>query len=188
LRLNAVNDSANFRRERALTLKGNTMKKLFLTAIILTVCNIATAETITGTVTRVSDGDTLTVKTDKRKTYTIRLARIDAPEISHFGNPAQPFGKEAGDWLREVARGEPVTVQIDTVDKYGRSVGTVFMGNENLNAMMVEDGYAWVFDYFAKDEQGDELRKLETIARENHKGLWIDANPENPADFRKSQK
>ncbi len=164
------------------------MKKLFLTAIILTVCNIATAQNITGTVTRVSDGDTLTVRTADKKTITIRLARIDAPEISHWGNPAQPFGKEAGDWLREVARGEPVTVQIDTVDKYGRSVGTVFMGNENLNAMMVEDGYAWVFDYFAQDEQGDELRKLETVARENHKGLWIDANPINPADFRKSQK
>jgi hypothetical protein len=34
LRLNVVNDSADFRRERALTLKGNTMKKLFLIALI----------------------------------------------------------------------------------------------------------------------------------------------------------
>jgi len=164
------------------------MKKVILIAALLALGNVAQAcEVITGTVTKVSDGDTLTVKS-KHKTITVRLSRIDAPEISHYGNPAQPFGKEAGDWLREVARGEPVTVQIDTVDKYGRSVGTVFMGNENLNAMMVEDGYAWVFDYFAQDEQGDELRKLETVARENHKGLWIDSNPETPADFRRSQK
>lgn len=164
------------------------MNKILLTAVILAICNVANANTITATVMRVSDGDTLTVRTADKKTTTIRLARIDAPEISHYGKPAQPYGKKAGDWLREVVRGEDVTVQIDTIDKYGRGVGTVFMGNENLNAMMVEDGYAWFFDYFAQDEQGAVLKKLESVAREKHKGLWQDLNPINPADFRRSQK
>ena len=167
------------------------MKKLILITALLTACNVANAKPyneITGTVTRVSDGDTLTIKTDKKKTITVRLARIDAPEISHYGKPAQPYGIEARDWLKEVARGEPVTVQIDTVDKYGRSVGTVFMGNENLNAIMVEDGYAWVYDQYAQDVQGAGLNELEQVAREKKKGLWQDANPIPPSDFRKSQK
>ena len=167
------------------------MNKIICAAVVLTVCNIANAQPfneITGTVTRVSDGDTLTVKTDKHKTVTVRLARIDAPEISHYGKPAQPFGKEAGDWLREVVKGEPVTVQIDTVDRYGRSVGTVYMGNENINAMMVQDGLAWVYDQYAQDVQGAGLNELESVAREKKKGLWIDANPVYPSEFRASQK
>lgn len=163
------------------------MKKLILTAALLTAFNV-NAQTITGTVTRVSDGDTLTVRTADKKTITVRLARIDAPEISHYGKPTQPYGKESGDWLREVVRGEVVTVEIDTVDKYGRSVGTVKMGNENINAMMVEDGLAWVYDQYALDVQGAGLHELEEVAREKHKGLWQDANPIRPSDFRQSQK
>ncbi len=167
------------------------MNKIILTAVILTACTVANAKPyneITGIVTRVSDGDTLTVKTNKKKTVTVRLARIDAPEISHYGKPAQPYGKEAGAWLREVVRGEDVRVQIDTIDKYGRSVGTVYMGNENINAMMVEDGLAWVYDEYAMDAQGAGLNELEQVAREKHKGLWQDANPVEPSEFRKSQK
>jgi endonuclease YncB( thermonuclease family) len=167
------------------------MKKTILIAAMLTACTVANAKPyneITGTVTRVSDGDTLTVKTNKKKTVTVRLARIDAPEISHYGKPAQPYGKEAGEWLREMVRGETVTVQIDTIDRYGRSVGTVTMGKDNINAIMVEDGYAWVYDEYAMDAQGAGLNELEQVAREKKKGLWQDANPTNPAEFRKSQK
>ena len=168
------------------------MKKLILAAAMLTACTVAKADfysihTIGGTVTKVSDGDTLTVKS-KNKTIIVRLSRIDAPEISHYGKPAQPFGKEAGDYLREVVKGENVVVYIDDVDKYGRTVGTVMMGNENINALMVEEGLAWVYDDYAQDVQGAGLNELESVAREKKKGLWIDANPIYPAEFRKSQK
>ena len=168
------------------------MKKLILTAVILTICNVANADfysvhSIVGTVTKVSDGDTLTVKT-KTKNVTVRLSRIDAPEISHYGKPAQPYGKEAGDYLREVVKGENVVVYDEGTDKYGRMIGTVMMGNENINALMVEDGYAWVYDQYAQDVQGAGLNELESVAREKKKGLWQDANPIEPSEFRKSQK
>jgi endonuclease YncB( thermonuclease family) len=67
-------------------------------------------------------------------------------------------------------------------------IGTVKMGNENINALMVEDGYAWVYDQYAQDVQGAGLNELESVAREKKRGLWQDANPIYPADFRKSQK
>jgi endonuclease YncB( thermonuclease family) len=165
------------------------MKKLILIAAMLTACTVANAEfysihTIGGTVTKVSDGDTLIVKS-KHKTITVRLSRIDAPEISHYGKPAQPYGNEARDWLREVVKGENVVVYIEGVDKYGRTIGTVNMGNENINALMVEDGYAWVYD---QDVQGAGLNELESVAREKKKGLWQDAKPIEPSEFRQSQK
>ena len=161
------------------------MKKIILTTAILALYNVANAEVITGTVTRVSDGDTLTVKT-KTKNVTVRLARIDAPEISHFGSQAQPFGKEAGAYLREIVNGETVDVDVAAIDRYGRSVGTVMMGNENINALMVQDGYAWVYREFSKG--GDDLMLLEKDARRRRIGLWSLDNPIYPSDFRKSQK
>ncbi len=168
------------------------MKKLILIAAMLTACTVANADfytvhTIVGTVTKVSDGDTLTVKT-KKKNQIVRLSRIDAPEISHYGKPAQPYGIEARDWLREVVKGEKVVVYDEGTDQYGRMIGTVKMGNENINALMVEDGYAWVYDQYAQDVQGAGLNELESVAREKKKGLGQDANPIYPADFRKSQK
>ena len=168
------------------------MKKRVLIAAMLTACTVAKAEfytvhTIVGTVTNVSDGDTLTVKT-KNKNQIVRLSRIDAPEISHYGKPAQPYGIEARDWLREVVKGEKVVVYDDGSDKYGRMIGTVKMGNENINALMVEDGYAWVYDQYAQDVHGAALNELESVAREKRKGLWQDTNPIEPSEFRKSQK
>ena len=164
------------------------MKKLILIAALLALGNAAQAcEVITGTVTKVADGDTFTLKT-KKENLQIRLARIDAPEISHFGKPAQPFGKDAADSLREMIKGEVVTVEVIDVDKYGRTIGDVRMGKDHVNALMVQDGFAWVYTEYAKDAEGAGLNELESVAREKKKGLWQDANPIYPADFRKSQK
>ena len=164
------------------------MNKIILAAIIFALGTSAGAcEIITGTVTKVADGDTFTLKTNT-KNLQIRLARIDAPEISHFGKPAQPFGKEASDALREMINGEVVNVEVQNIDQYGRTVGDVRMGKDHINAIMVTDGLAWVYREYAKDAEGAGLLELESVAREKHKGLWIDANPIYPADFRKSTK
>lgn len=55
-------------------------------------------KTLTGKVVRVADGDTVTLDGGEK----IRFAQIDTPEISHFGKPTQPFGKEAGAALRQM--------------------------------------------------------------------------------------
>ncbi len=164
------------------------MKKIILAVIILALGNSANAcEVITGTVTKVADGDTFTLKT-KTKTLQVRLARIDAPEIAHFGNPAQPFGKDAADALREMIKGEKVSVEVQSVDQYRRTVGDVRMGKDHINAITVTDGLAWVYQEYAKDAEGAGLNELEQVAREKGIGLWTDANPIYPADFRKSNK
>jgi endonuclease YncB( thermonuclease family) len=49
----------------------------------------ASAETLTGTVVGVADGDTITVLDANREQHKIRLAGIDAPE------KAQPFGQRS---------------------------------------------------------------------------------------------
>jgi endonuclease YncB( thermonuclease family) len=144
-----------------------------------------TIKTIQGNVINVSDGDTLTVVTADNK-YKIRLARIDAPEISHFGKPAQPFGKEAGAHLRKILNDKVVNVDIEAIDHYGRSVGTVYLNHQNVNLTMVEDGYAWVYREYSNG--GDDLMMLEKEARRKRIGLWMLDDPIYPSTFRKAHK
>jgi endonuclease YncB( thermonuclease family) len=54
----------------------------------------------------------------KDQTLHIRIAGIDAPECAHFGNPAQPFSKEALEWLKEYVNGRTVTIRMFDLDRY----------------------------------------------------------------------
>jgi endonuclease YncB( thermonuclease family) len=71
---------------------------------------------------------------------------------------------------------------IDT-DRYGRSVGVVQCAGVDANKSMVAGGFAWVYrKYVPKDS---ELFALETKARGEKIGLWVDASPTPPWDFRR---
>lgn len=140
--------------------------------------------TITGKVIRVTDGDTITVLTSSGK-EKIRFAQIDAPETSHFGSPTQPYGKEAGAYLRQLVSNQTVRVEVETVDQYGRNVGTVFVDGLNVNREMVKNGFAWVYRQYAHDA---ELLDLEKSARTRQIGLWSLDNPIYPPDFRKKKR
>jgi endonuclease YncB( thermonuclease family) len=139
---------------------------------------------ITGKVVRVADGDTITVlaSTGKEK---IRFAQIDAPETSHFGSPTQPYGKEAGAYLRQLVSNKNVRVEVEAIDQYKRNVGTVYVGGTNINREMVKNGFAWVYRQYAHDPN---LMDLEQAARSQHVGLWSLSNPIYPSDFRKASK
>ena len=161
-----------------LTKRGKAMNTLALCALVFAVDTNA-SPVITGKVIRVHDGDTITLQVEN-KNVNVRLARIDAPELK------QPFGKKAGDYLREILKGETVNVDVDDIDQYGRTIGTVMLGNENINALMVQDGYAWVYREYSKG--GDDLMLLEKDARDRGINLWSTQNPVYPADYRKSTK
>lgn len=139
---------------------------------------------IFGKVVRVTDCDTITIQTENRK-EKIRLAEIDAPEVSHFGSKAQPYGKESGEYLRNLVAHKNVRVDIETVDKYGRIVGIVYVDGKNINLEMVKNGLAWVYRFYAHDAN---LIELEKDARAQRLGLWSLDNPIYPPDFRKANK
>lgn len=139
---------------------------------------------MTGKVIRVADGDTITIKTYNGK-EKIRFAQIDAPETSHFGKKSQPYGKEAGLYLRQRVMNKNVRVDVEAVDQYGRNVGTVYLEGNNINRELVENGFAWIYRQYAHDT---ELLNLEKVARARKIGLWGLDNPIYPPDFRKANK
>ncbi len=120
-----------------------------------------------GRVVGVTDGDTLTLLVD-REQVRIRLAQIDAPELN------QPYGKKAKTGLSTLAFGKQARVEVADIDRYGRTVGEVFVDGIDVNREMVRAGHAWAY---TKYSHTTEIIELEDSARAAKKGLW--ALPEN---------
>ena len=105
-----------------------------LLALLLLPAVPALADTLSGRVVAIADGDTLTVLTEGREQVRVRLSDIDTPERR------QPWGTRARERLSELAFGQEVRVTVRDTDRYGRVVGRVWAGTTDLNAAMVRDG------------------------------------------------
>jgi endonuclease YncB( thermonuclease family) len=60
-------------------------------------------------------------------------------------------------------------VVVQDIDRYGRTIGRVFVGGVDVNAALVEQGAAWVYRRYAKDPS---LFRLEAQAKAAKRGLW----------------
>ena len=134
--------------------------------------------TLRGKVVGVLDGDSLEVLVDRRPVQ-VRLAAIDAPEWD------QTRGKDAKKALSTLAFGKQVVVKTKGKDNNERTLGLVEVEGRELNAAMLEQGWAWHFKRFDEDEK---LAKLEAEARKAKRGLWADKNPTPPWEYRDKKK
>ena len=101
------------------------MTAKFLASCLLLWASLACAETITGKVIGVMDGDTIEVLDANRTPRRIRLGGIDAPE------KAQPFGARSKQHLSDQVFGKQVEVLSNKTDKYGRIVVKVMIGSKD---------------------------------------------------------
>lgn len=135
------------------------------------------ATAATWTIQKVHDGDTVTAIDPAGRTVKIRLLGIDAPEYR------QPHGREARTALEQKVRGVPIRLEGHGRDQYDRLLGTLWIGERNLNRELVAEGHAWVFDRFSPPA---ELAAAQQAARRNRLGLWAAADPLRPADWREA--
>ncbi len=134
---------------------------------------------ITGTVTDIYDGDTITVlSTDGTTEYKIRFYGIDAPERK------QEYGEEARAYLVSLVNNTTVEVQVINTDRYGRNVGKVFVNGTNVNEAMVLNGCAWYYRDYAQGEKI--LNDYQYSAMKNRRGLWAADDPVPPWQYRKN--
>lgn len=161
-------------------LKDAFVKKSWFVALCLLILwtNAVLAENLSGKVVKIIDGDTVILLVSGNRQVKIRLAEIDTPE-SH-----QPYGQKAKQALAGLVFSRTITADVQTTDRYGRSVARVYAGTLDVNAELVRSGFAWVYRKYAKDRS---LYELEAQAREDKKGLW--ALPESertpPWEWRK---
>lgn len=131
-------------------------------------------------VVKIKDGDTLGLLTGDNQQITVRLAEIDCPEKS------QAFGQAAKKFASDLCFGKEVKLIGNEHDRYGRTVAqVVLIDGTNVNYALVKNGYAWQYKAYSKNT---ELAALEQQAREDKLGLWQDANPTPPWDFRREKK
>ena len=133
---------------------------LFVLAAVVTTAQSAE---LTGRVVGVHDGDTITLLVAGNQQVKVRLAGIDAPEL------AQPYGQKAKQALSDLAFGKDARVESAGPDKYGRTLGTVYVGAVNVNAMLIQKGVAWVYRQYPHPP---EWERLEEFARNTSAGLW----------------
>ncbi|VTU18659.1 Thermonuclease precursor [Variovorax sp. SRS16] len=153
-----------------------------LAAILLALAALhAQAERIDGRVVTVADGDTIVVLDALKVQHRIRLGAIDAPEWS------QPFGRRSRASLAQLIAGKTVQVQVDRLDRYGRSVGVVRLGEIDVNRMQIERGMAWWYRQYAGEQRIPDRLAYERAERDAHRarrGLWSDAQPVPPWTWR----
>lgn len=139
------------------------------------------ADTLSGRVVGISDGDTITVLDKANKQHKVRLAGIDAPENG------QAFGSLAKESLSRLVFDKPVTVESHKVDRYGRLVGKVLAAGRDVNLDQVRAGFAWWYREYAKEQTPEDQKAYadaEEEARAFRRGLWRDARPIPPWEFR----
>lgn len=153
---------------------------LVVALFFFTLCQAAFAETILGRVVGVTDGDTIKLLTVEKKQIKVRLYGIDAPESK------QAFGSRAKQSLSEIAFGKAARIETVNTDRYGRTVAWLYIGNVNANEAQVAAGMAWWYQAYAKHET--RLRDLQIEAQKNKRGLWTDANPTPPWEWRREKR
>ena len=117
---------------------------------------------LVGYVTKVTDGDTIKVQLSSGP-ITVRFDSIDAPEADQY------WGGEATAALSSRVAGQEVALDLVSHDRYGRLVAVVYLGDENINGWMVQQGHAWAYREYLSDPQ---YCAWEGIARASGLGLW----------------
>ena len=128
-------------------------------------------QSVTATCIKVIDGDTMVVKCDKRQ-MTVDLEGVDAPELD------QPWGKEVRSFVRNMVEGRELKVEIIEAGE-GSGTARVLVAGQDLSRLLAERGLAWA-------TAGGELGDLTEKAKSAPCGIWLDAEPVPPWEFRKA--
>jgi len=166
---------------------------IFLFSILLlSPPSYAIIRTVEGTVSKVSDGDTLQVITREGTKLRVRLYGCDAPETEKINRRTgqvsklgQPYGGEAMQALQAMVWKKNVRVDIIDIDRYHRMVSMIWLGSRNVNLEMVREGYAEAYREYLKEPYRSQFLDAERKARAERKGIWGLSNYERPSEFRK---
>jgi len=152
--------------------------RLLILALSIVACP-AIAESLSGFVVSVYDGDTLTLATGQQR-LKVRLADVDAPELR------QSFGARARQSLIDLCFGKSAVVSVLGHDKRGGTIGRVHCDGVDANAEQVKHGMAWVYKRNASSTSP--LYLLQDQAQRNHEGLWADRVPAPPWAYRANRR
>jgi micrococcal nuclease len=161
-------------------------------------------DTLTATVTEVTDGDTVDVRYSNGSTDTVRLLGVDTPEVYGENDPTEyegvpnteagkqclhDAGENASAYAKDALSGEQVTLVLDDqADKrgdYGRLLAYVRDDGRNFNYDLVRTGNARVYD--STFSQSERFYAAESDAQAAERGLWHCRNAGNGGNLSVAQ-
>lgn len=148
-------------------------------------CPPADAWILTGRVSAVVSGDTIKVVDDRKMQYTVRLAGVDAPE------KFQAYGQRSLESLRELVFQRGVAVEIPGNDRKAARRGKVLMQGRDVNLEQISRGMAWHDRSQAaglSTADREAYAAAEAAARQQRAGLWRDARPVPPWEYRQGRR
>ena len=119
----------------------------------------------------VNDGDTIVLTNGKR----VRYIGIDAPEIDHDNQRAQPLGYEARAFNRQAIIKRKIRFEFDQErqDRYGRLLAYIFLPDGTLlNENMLHMGYASFLYKKPNIKYNQRLLTAQQEAMKAKRGIW----------------
>jgi micrococcal nuclease len=123
------------------------------------------------TVKWVNDGDTIVLTNGWR----VRYIGIDAPEIDHENQKAQPYGYLARSFNKKLVLSQEIVLEFDEerYDRYGRLLAYIFLADGSfLNSRMLENGMAFYLYRRPNVKYDKRLLQKQQDAMRAQKGLW----------------
>lgn len=141
----------------------------------------AGGEILSGKVVHVADGDTITVLDAGNHQHKIRLSGIDAPERK------QAYGAVSKKHLSTLVAGKAVSVNWHKRDKYQRLIGKVLLDSQDICLEQIKAGMVWHYKKYQNEQTPQDRASYadaEEEARTARRGLWKDAHPVPPWEWR----
>lgn len=97
-------------------------------------------------VLNIVDGDTIDVKIDigfaLEQTHRLRLLGINTPELHDPDPVVRQRAQDAKTYLKGLIDGMDVIIYTEKDDDFGRYLAVVYYNNQNINDIMIRDGFA----------------------------------------------
>jgi len=146
--------------------------------VLAALSDLSAAELVVRVIS-VEEGDRLTIRHSGR-TDTIYIKDIDCPQLT------QPYGKQAKRVTTAFVANRDVVIRGLASDKHKRlSAEVVLHDGRSLGRELLKEGLAWWKRSPAADQR---LELLEELARAGGKGLWSEAKPIPPWEWKQQAK
>lgn len=126
----------------------------------------------------VIDGDTVELQDGRR----VRLVGIDTPERG------DAFYDSASALTERLVLKKRVRLEYDRdqIDRYGRTLAFIWVGDQLVNREIVKEGWAWCYFYEGNLRHSRELLLAQHEAMNAHIGLWKSTHQETAERYRAS--
>lgn len=140
---------------------------------------VADPVTVTATVLKVVDGDTIDIRDDVRGRLRVRILGIDTPETKKPGYTAGCWGPEATEFAKSSMIGQRVALvpdpTQDQTDRYGRTLAYLVRADVwdySVEAARAGAAHSYVYGGVPVSRY-NAIEAAETEARNAGRGLWV---------------